>query len=540
MMISDSTLISSSPTELMIPINASNPQEWDEFSRHCTEIISSTLTSNPSCLREGLKITLVIGGGLLSYLVCIPSFLTAGKFNPFPGASMISSIATMVNYGTFGADQYRELATIIFEESRYVSGKKSAALKVFLVATSVILAALSRLPYAGLTLHVAPGIPQQWRLSLAVAGIIGTSSPEAVSTYRTLTLRVSKSNRLSQTLTGIYLNIAKNNFIKCLKGAKLILLTAPPGQRIPLLQKYKQIFRKTSANNYDNQLLADFINSIATMENWKKKRQKSAVKRQRFVVRHLTATTTTTATLCSQFNNACLTKLAFDYFVPTPKYDVVKWIGAALCTVTLSYTSLLLTYKSAMTCLDSVSALWGNKQHYTFAEAYYPVSDFLGGVFAYFWAACLYGIVYEATAATVNMSKSYGMALFIGNFAATFLLISYIMKNVIGSGIRLHAGSRFANPIAKDAGEFIKKLDDVKTLLKEKSIKDFAVSLKRLSLAGLLCQETYDILSTAYPKHTLETTFNLEEVLDSIQAYTKASKKEKTRTPGELTPLIIN
>lgn len=534
-MITDyANITNSSQTELMIPINASNLQEWDEFSRHCTEIISSAFTSNPSCLREGLKITLVIGGGLLSYLVCIPSFLTAGKFNPFPGASMISSIATMVNYGTFGADQYRELATIIFEESRYVSGKKSVVLKVFLVATSVILAALSRLPYAGLTLHVAPGIPQQWRLYLAVAGIIGTSSPEAVSTYRTLTLRVSKSNRLSQTYTDIYLNIAKNNFIKCLKGAKLILLTAPPSQRIPLLQKYKQIFRKTSANNYDNQLLADFINSIATMENWQKKRHKSAVKQQRFVVRHLTATTTTTAALCSQFNNACLTKLAFDYFVPPPKYDIVKWIGAALCTITLSYTSLLLTYKSALKCLDSISALWGNKQHYTFTEAYYPLSDFLIGLFAYFWAACLYGIVYEATAATVNMSKSYGMALFVGNFVATFFLISYIMKNLMGSGIRLHANSRFANPMVKEASEIIKKLDEVKTLLKEKSIEDFAASLKRLSQASLLSQETYEILSTAYPKYTLETTFNLEEVLNSIHAF----KERGSPLLSEQSPLL--
>ncbi len=528
-----------SSTELILPINITSIEPWDDFSRLCAEIIQSTLERQPSCLRSGLKITLVLGGGLLSYLVCVPSFLTAAKFNPFPGASTISSIATMVNFGTFGADQYRELANIIFEDTRKVSGKHSSSVKVCLVATSVVLAALSRLPYAGITLHVAPGIPQQWRVYLAAAGIIGTSSPEAVSTYRTLTLRASKPSPVPLELTEIYLQIVKNNFLHCLKGAKLTLLSARHSLRLTELQKYKRIFLNQASKPRDYYLMADFINSIATQENWQQKHQKNAVKRQRFSVRHLTATATTTAALCSQYNNACLTKLAFDYFAPPPSYDILKWIGAALCTFTLSYTSLLLTYKSAIKTLDSVSALWGNRQHYTFAETYYPASDFIGGVFAYLWAACLYGIIYESTSATVNTSKNYGIALFIGNFAATFLLISYIMKSVIGRGIQLHANSRYAHPQVKEASQVIQKLEEMISLFKDTSASDFAGSLARLHKENLLSAETLKTLSKAYPKYTLKTMFNLEDILNSLKKNFNLKNTEKPNSSfSEETALI--
>jgi hypothetical protein len=78
------------------------PLSTTHFENRLAEILAESSGVQETFKRKIGRISFAAAGVFLSYATLLPSILVANAFNPFPGASIISAAAVVINFGTFG------------------------------------------------------------------------------------------------------------------------------------------------------------------------------------------------------------------------------------------------------------------------------------------------------------------------------------------------------------------------------------------------------------------------------------------------------
>ncbi len=405
-----------------------------------------------------------------TYATLVPSILTANSFNPFPGASIISAIAVIITFGTFGADNYFDLSHILFKKSH--SGKESLNISnAFKVLISTLSGIASRLPGAGIALKIAPGIPSEWRIPFAILGVIGTCSPEIVSTYNTLEdfgKLCCENDEDSEAIEK-----CKNEIIQCIQNVKLKLLQLPEEQKFALLIG---ISAYLTAPQQEGKLKKFFV-ELLTHKNDEEVTTFEKGNCSRKFIYITIGTVTSLGTCCSLIQNAILTKLAFDFFIS--KEAIWTWVPSAACALTIAHTTFKTSYIAAKQCFNSGTRLCDGKPSTKFSEIFYPKSDGLASIFSCFWSLALFGIFYESTNSSVGMNHWEGKLLFAGTFIASFFLVYRVIQAVMEKGIFCFARSSWAGKEENRIAQTIEKLDII-----EKAIHN--ISYKKLDSSSVL------------------------------------------------------
>lgn len=446
-----------------------------------------------STCRKIARIALAVIGVLLSYGTLLPSVLTANAFNPFPGASQISAAAVVVNFGTFGADNYIELSNILFRKVKQTKKSCFSPAKVLSIFCSCVLGFASRFPGAGITLKIAPGLPPDARVPLAILNVFGTCSPEIVSTYNSLDDLKGVIKWLQKDPREEKITLRKKNIGRCLNGIKQRFLQLSTYERKAMSGALANVLLDRENDDGDqNTRVKELLDILLTQENHSKALSIEEIHRSRTWMQVGIGTATTLGTCCALAQNVLFTKFAIDYFVP--ENSLWKWFVASACALTIAHTSIKTSFVAAYQWADSSCALWSNKQNKKFSETFYPKCDALLTCFSFFWAFALYGILYESAKASVDMNSWEGVAFFAGNFFASFFLIYFVMQSIGEKSIFAWAQSRFANQEANEGAKLLKKVEEIEELVEATSSKSLETWLLELNQQNNLSPEQSRIL----------------------------------------------
>jgi hypothetical protein len=321
---------------------------------------------------------------------------------------------------------------------------------------------MSRFPGAGITLKLAPGIPLEFRVPMAIFNVFGTCSPEIVSMYHTFDM---KSLGLSRFFKYKKLNadgnLIKKNLLRCLVGIK--------ERWLQYLEPMK-IFEKENFKESDS--IKILLDEVLTEENHAKALSIEKMHTSRRLIRWVISISTSLGTCCALLQNIYFTKFAMDYF--SSEEALWKWIISIACALTIAHTSFKASFVAAYQWVDSFSGLWGNKQHKKFTEAFFPKSDAVFTVFATFWSFALFGILYESAKSSVDVTHWTGIAFFAGNFFASFFLIYLVMQSIGEKFMRAFSKSFFSSSRLCQAAETYDKLQEIQELVQNASSEDIA------------------------------------------------------------------
>ena len=353
-----------------------------DFYESLSSNISLNLTTESTC-RKICRLAFASFGATLSYATLIPSVLTANSFNPFPGARQISAAAVIITFGTFGASNYLDLSRILFRKPDS-NEKRSSIARTTKVILSILLGIASRLPGAGVALKIAPGIPNEWKLPLAIFGILGTCSPEIVSTYNTFDDFVKCCCHTENAGSSTH---DKETIIRHLQNVKHQLLQLTDSERRVLIQHLNSMLESFEGGE---KKISEFFDPILNQHNY---HVAPFTKKQgwpRKVVHILIGTATSLGTCCSLIQNTVLTKLAFDYFIPNDA--AWKWVPSTICALSIAHTTFKTSYVAARQCFDSAASFCESKSNTKFSEVFYPKIDWIISLFSAFWSFALFGI----------------------------------------------------------------------------------------------------------------------------------------------------
>lgn len=319
-----------SMTFVEVPINASSPLLTEDMLFG----LSAEPDRNESTCRKICRVSVAVIGVGISYLSLVPAVLTANSFNPFPGAGEISAAAVIVSFGTFGAYNYLDLSNILFK--RFSIGKNLKFCSAFKIILSLLLGIGSRLPAAGVALKIAPGIPSEWRMPLAIFGVLGTLSPEVVSTFNSLTdlQEQCECNEDNFPELRTALSALKHRLFQLPKEERNLLLDHLEALLLdfPRPDQIQQFFDEIIHCNdeiicEDRTSLHKFVNIVGGVS-------------------------TSFGTVCALIQNAILTKIAFDFVIP--EHNKWKWIASGICALTIAHTAFKVSYLGIRQCFQIV------------------------------------------------------------------------------------------------------------------------------------------------------------------------------------------